>query len=98
MASEKQITKISLSVHSQQRLKERGKIKNLPAMVRRTEQAYQHGKLVEYTQQGQATYLFNNLLFIFSISAEKILLITTYKADLHNGLMKIFMQRNQNIM
>ena len=89
---------IELSNHSKKRFKERAKIKNLSEMNRRAIQAHQHGKLVEYTQQGKATYLFNNLLFIFNISTEKILLITIYKADLHNGLMKIFIQRNQNII
>lgn len=84
-----------ISIHAQERFKDRKKIKNVLEMSRRAKQAYGRGELVEKDKNGNETYLFNNFVYVFNVCVEKIVLVTIYKVDLHNGLMKIFVQTHK---
>ena len=87
-------TPLLLSFHSQKRLKKRVKIKNSPEMQRRVQQAYHKGCFIERDTQGNEYFLFNNYVYIFNNNV----LLTVYQVDLHNGLMKIFMQKHKKII
>lgn len=73
---------LALTYHAMKRFKERGKVKSISKMYRRTYQAYEKGILIAYNSCGTKFYLFNDMLFIFNrIDDNSLLLLTLYKVN-----------------
>lgn len=86
---------IYVSWHAVKRFKQRENVKSIPKMYRRANQAYQRGCLLETDIEGNKLYLFNGAIYVFNeYEKNSMLLLTLYKVNTHNGIIKLFLQTN----